>query len=298
MSNENTIVETVQQEVPAVQPVTTQAPTSWKDSLSDDLKGLSTIQNISDINSLVKSYDSAQRMLGSSVRIPSEEASPEAKAEFYNKLASVPGVTQLPDPSNPESMEAFYSKIGRPADPNGYKLPEEINGKVDGESLANFTSMAHKLGLTNQQAAEIVKFDVARQQQLEEYMLNVRQEGESTLRAKWGNDYDARLQGAKEAAKLYSEKYPEAMNELVNGPTGNNPALLEILSETYATLKQAGTIIPSTSTTTYGLTPEEAKGNIKDILENKGHAYHNNRDPNHRAAVEKMSKLFEAAYPE
>jgi hypothetical protein len=69
---------------------------SFIDSLPEDLRSEPSLADFKDLSGLAKSYVSAQKMLGSSVRIPTEEASPEAREEFYSKLQSVPGVVRIP----------------------------------------------------------------------------------------------------------------------------------------------------------------------------------------------------------
>ena len=271
---------------------------SWRDSLSEDLKGDSSIQDIKDLDGLVKSYKSAQTMLGSSVRIPSDDASPEAKAEFYSKLADIPGITKLPDSNDPESVNQFYNQLGRPENADGYKLNFEEGVEIDETSLNGFKELAHSIGLTNEQANKLAEFEATRYKDYNENLAEARQSAESVLKDQWGNDYDNRLSGAKEVMKMYGEKYPDAVQDLVNGPAGNNPAFLSMLSELYGSLKESGTISPSSSNLNYGMSSEDAKMQIQDIMENSSHAYFNDSDPNHKEAVSKMSKLFNAAYPD
>lgn len=275
-------------------------PASWKDSLPEDVRGLSTIQDVNDITSLVKSYDSAQRMLGNSVRIPSADASIEAKQEFYDKLKAVPGITRLPDPADKASFDAFYNALGRPDSPDNYRISLGENIQIDESSMGQFKQLAHSIGLTNDQAAKLAEFEAARYQAVEQDVIASKQFAEQTLKQEWGADYNNRLTGAKEAINFYAEKYPDAVQELVSGPAGNNPAFLAMLSELYGSLKEKGVSIPNSSSTSYGMTPEEAMAQIKDIQNNQAHPYWNapTGSAEKQAALDKMAKLFQAAYPE
>lgn len=279
-------------------PVSETVEASWKDSLSDDLKSEAGLQDFKDINGLAKSYLSAQSMLGNSIRIPSEDASDEAKQEFFEKISQVGNITRLPNPEDKASIDAFYNKLGRPEDKDGYKLDIPENVELDENSLSSFKELAHSIGLTNEQASKLAAFEASRYQAHEASMQESRVSAEEALKQEWGNDFNNRLQGAKEMIKVYSDKFPEATKELVNGPAGNNPAVLAMLSELYSSLKESGADLPSSSSINYGISPGEAKAQIDDIMQNNKHAYFNDADPGHKEAVEKMSRLFNAAYPD
>ena len=104
---------------------------NWKDSVDESYRD--SVKDFKDINGLVKSYQSAQSMLGSSIRIPTDDASKEAKDEFYSRLSQVPGLTRLPNKDDPEAMNQFYNSLGRPESKDGYKIAIE-NLEVDVEA--------------------------------------------------------------------------------------------------------------------------------------------------------------------
>jgi len=286
------VTQTVQSE-----PVTVET-SDWKSSLAEDLRSSDSLKDFKDINGLAKSYISAQQMIGNSIRIPGPDASDEAKAEFYNKLQSVPGVTRLPNPEDKASMDQFYNSLGRPESADKYNLKFAEGMVVDEAAVSNFKQIAHSIGLTNEQANKLAEFEAARYKAYEENIINSRSEAENLLKSEWGNDYTARLQGAKEVINQYKSKYPEAIEELVQGPAGNNPAFLSMLSELYGAMKESGSLVPTEQSVSYGMTPAEAKAQIQEVMNNRSHAYHRDGDPGHAAAVEKMAKLFAAAYPD
>lgn len=287
----------IETQAPVVTTATAEPITeSFINTLPEDLRAESSLQDIKDVAALAKGYVNAQRMIGGSVRIPSEDASVEAKNEFYKKLQSVPGVVRLPVDGDKESLDAFYNRIGRPESHDKYKLALDEADNVDHSQVGQFKQLAYQIGLTNEQANKLAEFEMQRIQQQSKMFDEVRNTAEATLRQTWGHDFDNRLQGAKEVISMYSSKYPEAVQELVNGPAGNNPALLAMLSELYSSMKETGAV-SAQSNVKYGLAPEEAADKISDIMQNKAHPYHNQADPGHRDAVEKMRKLYSAAYP-
>lgn len=274
---------------------TTESTTSWKESLSEDLRNDASLQDINDISSLAKGYVSAQRLVGSSIRIPSEDAGQEQLNEFYSKLEKVPGIARL-DGSD-EAKQQLYNKLGRPAEAKDYnlQLPEGI--AADETTLNGFKELAHKVGLSNEQAQNLVQYEAQRVAQYNNNMNQQRTHAEQVLKQQWGNDYDNRLSGAKAAAKVFLDQYPDQMTDLMQGPAGNNPALLSILSQLAESLQEKGNVQLST-TPKYGMTPDEARIKIDEIMANKSHPYHQAGDPGHRDAVDRVRRLFEACYPE
>ena len=83
--------EVTEQSTPEVQSTLSEI-SNWRDSLAEDLRSEPSLKDFKDINSLAKSHVSAQKMLGGSIRIPGEDASDEARQEFYSKLSNVEGV--------------------------------------------------------------------------------------------------------------------------------------------------------------------------------------------------------------
>lgn len=264
-------------------------------SLPEDIR--SQLGDIKDIENLAKGYISAQSMIGRSIRIPSADASKEAIEEFYNKLNEVQGVARLPDFDSGEGVEDFFNKLGRPESPDKYKFetPEGIH--LDGEALGQFSGLAHKMGLTQKQANELVAYEIDR---INHYNESIKAQADAaigTLKAKWGADFDNRLNGAKQVLNQYASDFPEAIEELKNSTAANNPAVVQMLSDLYGSLQESGAIQPS-ETSRYGMTPDEAKAQISDIQNNRAHPYHNPNDKEHSAAVAKMHRLYSAAFPE
>ncbi len=271
---------------------------NFKDHISDEFKNEASLADIKDVNSLAKGYVNAQRMIGSSLRIPTDDTAPEQRDSFYKKLNAVPGVVRVPNEVEDEAgWNQLYNKLGRPEsfDQYNFELPEGV--EIDAQRDEQFKQFAHKLGLTQDQAKELVAFDSQRQEQFLEQQDNERQGSESVLRERWGHDFDNRMHGAKTMAKILGEKYPEHMGSLINGPSGNNPALAIILSELNQTYAEKGNVQATGAAATYGTSAHDAKEKIAEIQTNSSHAYHNGFDKEHQQAVERMQKLFQIAYP-
>lgn len=267
------------------------------DSLPEDLRGNASLQDFKDVGALAKSYVNAQQMLGSSVRIPGEDASQEAKDEFYAKLSNIPGITRLPNPEDKAAMDAFYNSLGRPEEATGYTLNAPEGVSVNEAKRDEFLQKAHELGLTNDQVQKLAEYELSIHQQQQEAMMSARDQAAEQLREQWGHEYSNRLAGAKEVAKIYSEKYPAAMQEILEGPMANNPAVISMMAELAKTFVESGHAGAATIPN-YGVSAEEAREQIAEIYGNKSHAYWDPNNAGHQAAVDKVHKLNRIAYSE
>jgi len=269
--------------------------TTFMEQIPEEYRNEASLSNIKDMNSLVKGYVHAQKEIGSRVRVPGPDASAEVKAEFAKRMEAA-GFMKAPDLTNPEDKAAILSKLGRPETPDGYDatIPEEVNALVNQEQLKGYRELAHKIGLTKDQAKALLEFDVNRTM---EAMEGTKDIAASTLKTEWGDAFDQRLNFAKDGLKHFETKYPDAVSAIKNGPAGNNPVVLMMAAELGRMYKESGIIIGN-RTVSYGLTPSEARNRINEVLTNSAHPYHNESDPKHMQAVGEVETLYAAAYPE
>lgn len=270
---------------------------SFKDHISEEFRSDSSLEDIKDLDSLAKGYIHSQKMLGSSIRIPTEDSSPEAINDFYSKLQQVPGVVRLPDEDTPEAMGELFNKLGRPESFDKYEFKDN-QAHIDPDKLTEFKQTAHEMGLSNSQAQKLLGFyeEAVLGPELQNFTES-KEQGEALLKQQWGSDYTARMEGAKLSAAKYSEKHPEAMQQLINSPVGNNPAFIEILSDLAAGMSETE-VVRGLNKAQYGMSSEEAMDKIQEILGNRDHAYHDASNPAHSAAVQKMQSLYGKAYPD
>jgi hypothetical protein len=95
-------------------------------SLSEDLRTDSSLKDFRDVNGLAKSYAELNKMLGSRVALPGENATEE-------------------------ELNRFYSKLGRPESPDKY----DINRENETELFKSFRETAFKSGMTDKQVKEV-----------------------------------------------------------------------------------------------------------------------------------------------
>jgi hypothetical protein len=268
---------------------------SFSEQIPEEYRNEASLTNVKDMNALVKGYVHAQKELGSRVRVPGPDASPEVKAEF-NKRMEAAGYITAPDLNDPAQKDAIFNKLGRPETPDGYDatIPEELGAIVNEGQLKTYRELAHKVGLSKEQAKALLEFDVNRTMEQMENSAGVAKE---TLKGEWGDAFDQRLTLSKDALKHFEAKYPDAVAAIKNGPAGNNPVVLMMAAELGRMYKESGIIVGNRSVS-YGLTPTEAKARINEVMTNNSHPYHKDSDPKHWAAVEEVEQLYKAAYPE
>ena len=125
----------------------------WKDDLNDEMKVSPAFKDIGDdINDLAKNFLDAQSHLGNAIRIPGEDATPEAVAEFHTKLqARVPGLIPAASLEDAEATNQYLEALGKPKKADEYEMPEVNGVNIDPtrETVVRDTALA--LGLTKTQ---------------------------------------------------------------------------------------------------------------------------------------------------
>lgn len=274
-------------------------PVNFLDNISEDLRGDASLKDFKDVNGLAKSYINAQKMIGNSIRLPSEDSSPEAKQDFLDKLKGIDNV--IIKPSGEEGLEDYYNKLGRPESSDKYTLKELVTEDLQASlpdislDVENFQQEAFELGLTNEQASKLIDNRLKQAKDSIESQNLAKEESIKQLQKLWGQDYDNRMASAKQTAKVYADKFPNEMESLINSNAGNNPAFLNMLVELGANLKEKGHA--GMQQAKFGMTPEGAKAKIAELRSDRGFMkdYTDSLSSNHQGAVNKLAKLYEIA---
>ena len=242
---------------------------NWRDSLPEELKNDPTLQDYKDVESLAKTVVHQQKMIGSRIPIPKTE---EEKTELYGKL-------------------------GRPEEPGKYEVavPEDYQQFFREESMNEFRSVAHKIGLNNEQVQALMDFqinEINHEMQGADTQLNSqREEIEQNLKQEWGYDYDKNVKAAQRAVQVYGDV---EVQELLNGELGNNPALIKMFARLGKEVTED--MAQNTQNNTLSVSPLDAKQEIANIMNNPKHPYFDGRHREHKDAVEKMRQLHEKAF--
>lgn len=268
MSEENTNVEEVVNATPEATSTTTE---DWRSTLPDDLKSDAQLERIKDVPTLAKSYIHAQRMVG------------------------VDKIPVPPKTATDDDWGQVYSRLGRPDDPTGYEI--KADGQVITEdNLGNIKDTFHKIGLNNTQAEKLlgwygdtIKSSLESQERNGELEATAQFENaEKALRQEWGKAYDERLSTANNIADKFGFSALLEQTDSSGNKLGNNPDFIKAVYNVSEAVGEHGNV---GQTKNEIMTPAQATLEINSLRQSE--AYKNDRHPEHRQAVEAMSKLYE-----
>ena len=242
---------------------------NFKEVIPEKYKDEKALANFTTMDDFVKSYLSAQRLVGAN------------KVAIPNKMAT------------DEDWEEVYSKLGRPAKPEDYKYSfseEEINQ----DQLKNFNETAHRIGLLPKQAERIIKFYNEMNTQAEvdnQKMFEAKQtEAMTDLKKEFGPTYTKRLDQAK---KLATETLGNEMlnNTVLKDGTRLGDSVEVIKAFSMLADKLSEDEIIKGEGTGYQ-TASEIEKEISELTE-EGSPYWNKTHPNHKKTVDQVFKLRE-----
>lgn len=252
-------------ETPAVEQGTT-----WKDSLPEEFKNDPSLQPITSVENLVKSFVNAQKMIGSDKFI-------------------VPGKYATKDEWN-----ALYNKLGRPEEADKYEL--QVDKKQDEDFVKTYKQWAHEAGLSNAQAQTILKnyneFAEGLQQNTTTQM-QANQEAEmNSLRQQWGDQFEANAQLAAVAAQEIIAKDPSFKEFFTDPAVGDNPNMIRLM-ERVGRMMQEDELKGKTEGITgfSSVSADDAQQRINQIMGDLEGAYFDPNHPDHKRTVEEVTKL-------
>ena len=148
------------------------APAEWIQALPEQLRDAPFLGKASSPEDAVAKLAHAAKLVGTSIRIPGEDATDDDRAAFYNKLAEVPGVAKLPLSDDEDGLAAILAKLGAPDTPDGYKPPELEGFEWDQATFENLRKYAKDAGMTTRQfdkfARQLAQEQLAQQQQAQQ----------------------------------------------------------------------------------------------------------------------------------
>lgn len=260
---------------------------NWRDLLPDDLKTDPSLASVKDVSSLAKQFVDAQKHIGGSIRIPSDEAGQEDWDKFYEKINTKVGtLMRKPNMEDENAYLGVLKDMGMPETKDGYKLPDVEETDADFNFVRDLAAESNLTPKQFEKAFKAYKAKVEGRNQETETRLK---EGRDNLMREWGVTFD--------------EKQAKAINTLKQ--TGAPADLIKAAEEgkvSADTLKWADTIAKSLGSEgapsiedgkggSTKMTPDEAQQMVREIMNNKEHAYWNSRDPGHKKAIERMVEL-------
>ena len=264
--------------------------TDWRATVPEPLRDFTVVKEAKDPDSayknLAESLRYADKLRGSSLRIPSEEAGPEDLQKFNEKvLKHSPNLMLKPDQDNPEVMDSFYNSIGRPESHDGYEVPE-FDGDVNNDRINRFKEVAHEVGMSNAQFKKAVGAIVGEDLNAHKQAQMAEEQALTELKTEWGAGYENQYNKAEFIRKEFFEGVI---------PEGKMP--VEIVKRFNSLAKQLGSEggsltarIPDNQGG--GLTRDEALSRANEIRNTDAYK---GGDP---VALKKHSDYFKVAYPE
>ena len=255
---------------------------SWLDSLPEDIRGNSAFENVKDVGDLANQFVNAQSFLGSSIRIPSENAGEEDLTKFYDKvLKHAPNLMPKPDAGDEASINAVLSALGRPADPSTYA--------IEGAELTDdLRKVAHEMGLTQAQFEKMYQGFVKPSLESSVAQEAETKAGRDALAKEWGYAFQTKEQTAQ--ALLEKTGAPSALVEAAKAGSLNADTLRWIDSMVTSIGKE-GLDLVNHGQGGHRMTPAEAKAQVNEIMSNRNHAYWNASDPLHEQAKKDIVEL-------
>lgn len=238
----------------------------------EDLREHPSLSPIKDVENLARSYVNAQRLIGAD---------------------------KIPVPVNPtdEDLDNIYNRLGRPESADGYQISPD--GNIVTEDVAkSFSDAAHKLRLTPDQATGILEYyrgmASTASEMTTEAETQQKNSTEMALRQEWGDEFDARIDDAGRIAKQFGGDDILNMRLADGTKVGNHPDFIKAFAN-MAQFRQSVTREDTVSDAPVSsvATRQSAQAEIDAILNDKSHAYWNQRDPAGRQrAVERVQELM------
>lgn len=177
----------------------------WMKGLSEPLQKSKSLSKFTDVDNLAKSYVELESELGKRVRIPSQDASSDEWAKYYEK-------------------------VGRPKSPDEYAINR---GKADDTFVSEFKKAAFSAGLSSSQAdlifGSVVKVtENGQRSQMEAYTARMK-EADMLLRKEYGPQYESKVADARKAYEVLFDE--QLRGEIAESGLANNPRFVHVLAE-------------------------------------------------------------------
>lgn len=239
----------------------------------DILKQFPTLSKFKSVPDLAKSYAESEKLLGRSIRIPDEKATPEERA-------------------------AFNQKLGVPEKPEGYEFKRPDGVPIDENLEASFRKFAHERGISKATAEGLYDWFVEQAQGLIENAGAQSEKWQNELRNEWGYAFDRNV-------KLASHALGHLIAFAGDTPDENHP-LIKLLNETHlddhpAMVRFFHKLAPKfgeDSLIEADTGPSEtdiqsAKDEMSELKADRKGAYWNVNHPGHKEAVARVNRLYE-----
>lgn len=251
------------------------SPIPWLDGADELTTGYAANKGWKDAKDVVSSYQNLEKLLG---------------ADRVGRTVTLPG-----DKAEPAEVEAFYNKLGRPAEASGYKLDVPQGQSTEFADTAK--KWFHEAGLTAKQAETVSKhwseYVATQTTAMQQKQLETVEADKQALVKEWGAAHQQNVALAQQTRAALG-----VSNEEVDG-------IAQVLGlkrtiEMFHKLGQRtgeGDFVTGNAPSNFGsaMTPAQAKARIDALRADKGFVgRYVKKDVE---AVAEMTRLHKLAYP-
>jgi hypothetical protein len=255
-------------EVVADATVAQSVASDWRTSVPEEIRGHKSLEHITDVGALAKSYVNAQSMIGADkLAIPGKHATDEDWSEVYRRL-------------------------GRPDAPDGYELTNEMpEGIEQSDDMLNwFKGAAHEAGLTPSQAQKLLggynQFLGTQVGADEGQIQQMRETTEIELKKEYGAAYADRITNGNAAMQEFGSAELSEI-ELADGRLlGDHPGIIKMMVNVSEFINsKIGEDVLAGTKSSGGLAPDDARAKLSEIRA-PGSPYWDQRHPEHQFYVQ------------
>lgn len=241
-------------------------------TLPEELRGEQTLSKFKTWGDVAKSYVNLEKTMGAG----------------KDHLFRIPKTGDIP----PE----VWKQLGKP---DKYEFPAELKTTLPDDYKAALVEKANKLNMTKQQFEELLIFTdeqtVTRTAAAQADAVKRRTAAQDALKAKLGAAYDQNVNLAKDVSENIFKK-PELWKKFEESGLAHDADFIDMMSE-IGRLGGEDRIITGKSSGAFVMTPAQAKAEVSTLRADKPFmtSWTNRSAPDHKEAVERMSRLQQLA---
>ena len=241
-----------------------------------DLRSHKSLTKFKEPGDVAKAYVSLEKMLGSRVEVPGDDAPAEAKAAWRTKI----GV-----PASADEYEA-------PAAPEGVKLHDGL--------ISSAKAKFHEIGIPKSQAKQLMDWYVGKEieisAQIHQDRAAAKADGMEKLNIRWGAAAPRQIALCQRfVAEVGGPELKAALDET---GAGDDPRIVEALAKAGAMMEESHLIQP----VNVGQSPDDAVKEIAKIradrAKDKKHPLNDKSNPGYKEAAAHFQALHRIAYPD
>ena len=264
---------------------------TWRDSLPEEMRGNTSLQEIGSVEALTKRFLDGQSMISQSIRMPGPDASADDMSKFRERLLEKKvGLMAVPDFDDADAMQNAYKALGLPEDSKGYDRPEKWPGMTD-DRYNTLASQAHELGISKKQFDKMALKMAEADSSMTDHYAQEHNTAITDLKTEWGNAYTQKVARATDIAKQLEA--PAGLQAALADGNADAGTLkwLDQIAERFG--KEGNSLVADPAHQVSEHTPAEVQERITEIT--KKMLDMDASDPAYQGLLQKRLKYFEIA---